>query len=559
MAQYNPMGGTSQNVINAYHQQMADIDAQLYKTGEYTGPCPDPKTGLIENKTLNRRQAMALKQYLWEQADKLEGYSIPDRHYKNIFARIGASILRGLRNLWLPYRIRAFFASRHQPQNDLLNILYDNQGTVPPATEPKTPEKPKEKEKVIAPKEPVKGPKEKPDPVVIIPDPVIEEPKELNDDRPAKPNYKELFYKALDEKVAAGISREGAILELLKEEPHRVFDLNAEDITQNIAAQAVRGMAEAKNQPPRQVFINLTKKIPQIAKINTREEEFKDLFKVIPTVVRLNPETLQHFAPNQMTKKTVEFVLKDIRAHSEPDMVEQNIKDFKETVAQIQSPAAQKVMEHLDALILPDLVAPEIPVPPPVAPVMPVPAPVAPAPAPVPPVMPVPVAPVAPSPAPLPVPPIEPTPIPAPVEHSWQDDPKVVEAFSDAWNGHCDFIMCYPEEMRESIALEKAIELHPEIYPKVPEEEITASIAGMMIIKDLSNLIDIPERIPMEEIIPEVRYRAECLEPDEIQDLIDRASASEKIPDEIQDLIAELEDVKSNILNAPTRDEYERE
>ncbi len=494
---YNPVGGTSQSLIDDYHYQMADIDRQLYETGKYTGPVYNSKTQQVEEHTLNKRQAERLKNALWYQADKLEGYSLTDRHQKSAFKEGLAFLGRLVKMLNPIYTIKRFIAWRDfRKENSKIlarGAMYEDmlskQGypAAPMSKQPiqqNVPDAPDKNEQIQTEKTPampektnqnnnhdnVQQASETKDVKKESTENVQNQ--EQTNEQPKK-DYEAIFYQELEKRMfEGGMTQKDAMIELINENPMRSFNIRPQDITPEIATQAVIKYAEVKKIPTTKAYTQLTKKQPAIAMADTREKA-ANAYKAIPSVIENNPETLKYLSAGQLNKKNVEYLMNDIKVHAEKNGKDPSaaLQEFIDTALKIKSPAVDKLKEHLTALqFIPDSrMVPQFP------------------------------------------------------ENTlsentqpqnqnaatWKDIPELAQAKSMLENDKmiADTINCYPENQRDEIWLNSIIHAYPELFEKLPENEQTAELATVVMATKPSLLIMIPEKITIEEMkerLPEV-------------------------------------------------------
>ena len=278
---YNAAGGTSQQLIDEYHAQMIDIDRQLYETGRYTGPVPNPKTGQVTEKTLNKAQAKQLKNRLWYEADTLEGYEYADRHQKNIFMKAVAAVVRAIKSLNPFYLIRRYQATKMYA-NAMQDIyaaeaLYDASAFKPEeqkaaggepekdkAGNPFKEEKDKEKTTETREKETSKeAPSKEAEPKEETRE-NPEEKSELTKEEKAKV-YHDKFYEELSKLMEEGsLKKSEAIIQLLDKNPLNVYNIDQNDFTKDVATKALIVMSEKQEKQPGIEMLSLAKSVPAI-------------------------------------------------------------------------------------------------------------------------------------------------------------------------------------------------------------------------------------------------------------------------------------------------------
>ena len=464
---YNALGGTSQSVIESYHQQMADIDRQLFETGQYTGPVPDAKTGIVSEQTLNKQQAKQLKNYLWYEADKLEGYSISDRHQKNPFTAFMAGVARFFRELNPFYQIKKFLVLRHMPKDEPYfhrDVTYD-----PPVfqTTPKT----KEPEIVPSTKpEPQRKTPEQalntPEPEIIPPAPDI--PNAPEPEKPKPESYQEKFYQELESRIADGnLNKADAIVQMIQENPFYVYDVKPEDLTSKAAAFAIRGVAQRKQWDIGQTFVNLAYNAPAIVKVYMKDPDFPemtDLYKKIPTVVVRNPDTLRYLHQSQMNNKTIEYIQNDlIRNIDDPEQQQQRIQEFTSYISQIDTPCALKLLDAYKQEE-PQVIPPE--------------------------------------------PDFEPAPpeIPTPDKKlNWKEDSYLIPMIQEAVYDHPEYLE-FPDEERDEMYIREIIAAQPDVYNYIADnypENVSIEVSATAIALDPGNIVYAPEEQTVEALVRE--------------------------------------------------------
>ncbi|MBQ7430214.1 hypothetical protein [Butyrivibrio sp.] len=507
---YNPVGGTSQATITKYHMQMADIDRQLYETGKYTGPVPDLKKGVVEVQTLERKEAQKLKHLLWYQADKLEGYSWSERHARKWYEKIAQGIAGFFKLFNIPYQIRRFKAQKLYDQ--AMGNVYQNESLYEAAaamaqSHAQT-EQPPEQDKEFDPAH-TQAPQaravvqsvdtvnvDKTNPDITVPkdepEPEIPVPAEEKPDK-AK-IYHDKFYAKVAQLENLGHSKEEAMIQLLQENPIGIYNIDQQDITPAIAAHAILLMADKEHKEPTAVLLQLVNKVPAIVMADNKLDHTLDrLFKVIPTAIEHNQETIKYLRPNQITPKTVQFTLGDIEEHKGTEAKEQ----FIQFVAALDTPAAQK----FTSLVAETPVQEQTPPAPQVVPTPFVdPSTLTP---PTPPVYTPPQTPLTPPPAPIFTEPVEVPvldtipdvinniPEDADKYDNWRYNPDIADAMEKVEATHSE-IFAFPEADRDEMTLNYLMEDYPYLYPLIADEDKNLTMSAIAVMNHVDNIIESP-------------------------------------------------------------------
>lgn len=490
LVDYNPIGGTSQSLIDDYHRQMADIDRQLYTTGSYTGPVYDPKTKTVHECTLNKRAAKALKDKLWYEADKLEGYALADRHQPNKLKAFFAAFARMIKMLNPIYTFRRIMADRLY-QNATAEIYASEAAYDMMAAQSKSPTKMQTVEKDVKTPElssPDKGLPHEQFPAFVV-TPKLEdeqalapEGKEEQEHTDNKTDYQEQFYKKADAIVAMGKSKDEAIIELLQKNPIQIYDVKSEDINKEIALTAVTSLAQKKNLEPKNVVFRLIRKIPEIAQIDPKAPEFEGQFyKYVPSIIEKNPETLKYLSEKQINKKTCEYLLNDIE-RTNPERGAEAKQEFLQNISEIDAPAAKAVVQISNEIMqIPEKTPDILPEPPLTPPVMP-----------------------APTPCPIPAPPF----LPQEEEQSWKDIPELTNYIGEIELHHPE-IEIAPPAIKDIVLLKTIMQEHPDLYAILPEKDVTTEIAAYAVLHDPQNIDITPEFISTDDVIEKAMEIAE--------------------------------------------------
>ena len=490
---YNPAGGSSWQVIDDYHRQMADIDRQLLETGKYVGPALDPKTGEVTVRELNKKEARYLKNILWQQADELEGYawrdSIHGRDIRTVPAQLWAFFLRGLRSLSPIYWIRRLIATmdyrKAQKSIYARDAMYDNMQE----SMKKAPAKDgKEKDKDGFTYEPTgeENPNPKKDhsqdrtgqeppapPTPPSRTPENADPVPQKDPAEQKAEYQARFYADLEKFMQdSGLTKEQALVEMTiqklerskKHSPMICANIKPEDMTKAVATQLVVAYAKMTADPEKgpnayKAFKSLALANSAIAKADTNVKEMAGAKKAIASIVAFKPDTLMYFQPDQVS---TEYVMKVLNKHAQQGNIPTSdvVNAFIAQVSEIQSPAAQQLLDQYTNTPTrePDEPTPTAPTP-----------------------ENVPVPPPAPEPVPenIPTPPVAP-PMPEPEPNMPEPDTQPTQVFDIVQNimDSDPLIMSAPEGVRASMALAQAVKTDPQLYMQLPEgERLNAGLA----------------------------------------------------------------------------------
>lgn len=561
---YNPIGGTSQSTITRYHMQMADIDRQLYETGRYTGPVPDLKKGVVETKTLDRKEAQQLKNLLWYQADRLEGYSWSERHARKWYEKLAQGIAGFFKLFNIPYQIRRYRAQKLYDQaagNVYQNeSLYEMAAAIAqtqaetserseqaPAHENKENNKSKEKAetkefdptKAKSPLEnkgqetPSKSESEKKhEPEQNQDEPVKTDPKTEQIDKDQV--YKERFYNDISQLTTEGMSKEDAAIKLISENPVKIYNIEQQDITPKIAAHAIVAFANKREIEPNVAMLQLIRKVPAIIQADQKLDHSLDsLFKVTPTAIEHNPEALRYIQPEQINQKTIKYTLGDIR-NKKGEAALEAFLDFAKT---LDNPGALKFQELVNAELDKDIPpqqpappsapetpyqAPQQPVPPQTPPVMPTP-PVPPMPPQTPPLPPtMPEAPEVPPEVPVyDTPPDIPYDLPENIEEeydNWRYNPEIADAMEKIEAEHPE-LFNYPEDFRDEVELQYLITDYPKFYSMLDIEDKSITVSAIAVMYDVEQIAEVPFTI--ETLCEQVTKVAKTKDIEELEFIIE--------------------------------------
>ncbi len=585
--EYNPLGGTAQSLINDYHAQMADIDRQLYETGSYTGPVFNPKTNTVDVQTLNKRQAKLLKDKLWYEADKLEGYGVLDRHRRFGLRSILAGIARALRALNPVYQFKLYRATKLYDSNiqDMYEAIQVPEKAPAEVLHVKIPAPQPEPLKQITKEIPV--PPQVAPPVITPPQPTQKEEKD----------YQKILYDKVQAIVdQSGCKKSEALLQLIMEKPVRILSVKPEDVTKNIATQAVLGMSQVKQKPVNDILIEIAYKNPAIVKADNKTQGLESIFKVYPRIIETVPGSLKYFNKGAISLKTTEYVLHDIKEHVQEGQSTQDVvKAFEDQVKQIDSPAAKRMLENITSLSVPQVTPPPAPaiVPPIPQPPQPPQPPIIPAPTVLPQLQPMPPINTGIQPPPIPQPPtpqvvpqvpnetdfpphFAPGPdFPYPTQpelvpdgsdeleygeeywNDWRNIPELA-ALQDITRTRHPEVDSYPDMRSEMALLDAMIKDHPELYKKVPDISKSTIMTAYAVIDNPDMLIEAPEGLYLDDIADAVIQELRARGPQSLDNMIQTLTIQDDQGTLIQEQKALLQMLNDEKMRQSER-EYTRE